>query len=360
MEGAGGIAGRVLRHPAVLRPRDLPRRAAHAVRGEDRDRTDPLHARRHRDGPPGLAVDRRPPARIDLGPRQLRRARLVGGLAAPRSHRECSTPGRNARPASATPTSTRPRRPRCRRSSRPRCAATRTTRTRAWSRFRRIARPRSPPSPTTISACSATTRASTRCARSTRSSDNPIPDAARRQAMTAFFFWSSWSTVTNRPGQAHQLHQQLAVGAAGRQRADGADLPVDLHQHPRPARRRRGARLVLRRDSRQGAGAARFRTAIRCAACSRTPSMKATAKYFWVVTALFLVQIVLGGITAHYAVEGQGFYGFPLSELPALRGDAHLAPAARGAVDRDRVARHGPVHRARRSRATSRSSSGSA
>ena len=45
-----------------------------------------------------------------------------------------------------------------------------------------------------------------------------------------------------------------------------------------------------------------------------TPSMKATAKYFWVVTALFLVQIVLGGITAHYAVEGQGFYGFPLAE----------------------------------------------
>ena len=46
-----------------------------------------------------------------------------------------------------------------------------------------------------------------------------------------------------------------------------------------------------------------------------TPSMKATAKYFWVVTALFVVQIVLGGITAHYAVEGQGFYGIPLAQL---------------------------------------------
>ncbi len=42
-----------------------------------------------------------------------------------------------------------------------------------------------------------------------------------------------------------------------------------------------------------------------------TPSMKATAKYFWVVTALFLVQILLGIITAHYAVEGQGLYGLP-------------------------------------------------
>ena len=41
-----------------------------------------------------------------------------------------------------------------------------------------------------------------------------------------------------------------------------------------------------------------------------TPSMRATAKYFWVVLALFLTQILLGAITAHYQVEGQKFYGF--------------------------------------------------
>jgi len=46
-----------------------------------------------------------------------------------------------------------------------------------------------------------------------------------------------------------------------------------------------------------------------------TPSMKATAKYFWVVTALIVVQVILGGITAHYAVEGQAFYGIPLAEV---------------------------------------------
>ena len=46
--------------------------------------------------------------------------------------------------------------------------------------------------------------------------------------------------------------------------------------------------------------------------------MKATAKYFWLVIALFLVQILLGAITAHYEVEGQDFYGFALSEVPAL------------------------------------------
>lgn len=46
-----------------------------------------------------------------------------------------------------------------------------------------------------------------------------------------------------------------------------------------------------------------------------TPSMKATAKYFWVVAALMLVQILLGAITAHYQVEGQQAYGFNISEI---------------------------------------------
>jgi len=44
-----------------------------------------------------------------------------------------------------------------------------------------------------------------------------------------------------------------------------------------------------------------------------TPSMRATAKYFWVVCALFLVQVMLGIVTAHYAVEGQGLYGLPFT-----------------------------------------------
>jgi nitric oxide reductase subunit B len=36
-----------------------------------------------------------------------------------------------------------------------------------------------------------------------------------------------------------------------------------------------------------------------------TPSMQATAKYFWLMLVLFLVQILLGATTAHYPVEGQ-------------------------------------------------------
>jgi nitric oxide reductase subunit B len=46
-----------------------------------------------------------------------------------------------------------------------------------------------------------------------------------------------------------------------------------------------------------------------------TPSMRATAKYFWLVIALFLTQILLGAITAHYQVEGQEAYGFKIAEV---------------------------------------------
>jgi nitric oxide reductase subunit B len=45
-----------------------------------------------------------------------------------------------------------------------------------------------------------------------------------------------------------------------------------------------------------------------------TPSQQATIKYFWVVSALILVQMLLGVVTAHYGVEGNGFYGIPLSD----------------------------------------------
>src|SRR5699024_6695794 len=46
-----------------------------------------------------------------------------------------------------------------------------------------------------------------------------------------------------------------------------------------------------------------------------TPSMKASVKYFVTAVALFLTQVLLGAITAHYAVEGQQFYGYNISEL---------------------------------------------
>ncbi|MBE8158136.1 MAG: nitric-oxide reductase large subunit [Betaproteobacteria bacterium] len=45
-----------------------------------------------------------------------------------------------------------------------------------------------------------------------------------------------------------------------------------------------------------------------------TTSMRAVGKYIWLVIILIGAQILLGATTAHYAVEGHDFYGFPLSD----------------------------------------------
>src|SRR3546814_17541184 len=39
-----------------------------------------------------------------------------------------------------------------------------------------------------------------------------------------------------------------------------------------------------------------------------TPSQKALGKYLFVVVALFVFQVFIGGFTAHYTLEGQAFY----------------------------------------------------
>lgn len=51
------------------------------------------------------------------------------------------------------------------------------------------------------------------------------------------------------------------------------------------------------------------------AAIQPTASMRAVVKYVWVVAILLGLQISLGAVTAHYAVEGHEFYGIPLSDI---------------------------------------------
>jgi nitric oxide reductase subunit B len=45
------------------------------------------------------------------------------------------------------------------------------------------------------------------------------------------------------------------------------------------------------------------------------PSQRKTIKFFVTAGALFLLQSLLGGVLAHYYVEGGGFYGFDLSKI---------------------------------------------
>lgn len=143
---------------------------------------------------------------------------------------------------------------------------------------------------------------------------NAIKDPERMRKMNAFFFWASWACVTERPGEKITYTN---------------NWPPDELVGNRPA----GALLIWTGFSVilliAGIGGLAYYYASRkdeeidtenlpekdpLLALNPTPSMRATLKYFWVVAALILVQVLLGVVTAHYGVEGDGFYGFPLSE----------------------------------------------
>ena len=142
---------------------------------------------------------------------------------------------------------------------------------------------------------------------------NSIKTDDRMAKMNAFFFWTAWACVTNRPGSdisytnnwpADELVDNkptsaliLWTGFSVIMLLIGIGLLVWYYASTKNEEEIE----LLKRDPFFG--------------LVMTPSMKATLKYFWVVTGLILVQVIMGVITAHYGVEGQAFYGFPLSDF---------------------------------------------
>jgi nitric oxide reductase subunit B len=140
-----------------------------------------------------------------------------------------------------------------------------------------------------------------------------LSDPAKQHQMAAFFWWTAWAASTNRPGKdvtytQNWPHEELVgnrptggtvvwsvvsfvllLGGIG-----GMVWYFGSQQH------RSSPDRMPRRDPLLG--------------LQPTPSQKATVKYFFVVAALWVVQVALGAIAAHYGVEGGGFYGIPLDK----------------------------------------------
>lgn len=144
--------------------------------------------------------------------------------------------------------------------------------------------------------------------------NDTVPDAAHRYALAAFYWWTAWATVTQRPGTdisytanwpAEQLVGNTPPASAFLWTVFSVLFLIAgialLGWHYAVNHGDELSPTLPKSDP--------------LAAIKVTPSMKASAKYFWVVIALFLVQILLGAITAHYQVEGQQAYGFALSEV---------------------------------------------
>jgi nitric oxide reductase subunit B len=144
---------------------------------------------------------------------------------------------------------------------------------------------------------------------------NSVPDPARRRQLGAFFFWTSWACGTERPDAAVSYTN---------------NWPSEELIENRPSGQLVVWSVVSFVALLAGIGALAWYFAVQrghekdeaagwpeedpLLALRATPSMRATLKYFWVVTALILAQIGAGVLTAHYGVEGTGFYGFPLAQ----------------------------------------------
>jgi nitric oxide reductase subunit B len=145
--------------------------------------------------------------------------------------------------------------------------------------------------------------------------NDTVPDAEHRRVLTAFFWWTAWATVTERPGSNISYTSNWPGEPLVGNRPPASTFLWSafsvlfllagialLGWHHAVSEGRRKEPLDLPTTDPM------MRVVV-------TPSMKATAKYFWVVLAMFLVQILLGSITAHYQIEGQQQYGFNLSEI---------------------------------------------
>jgi nitric oxide reductase subunit B len=144
--------------------------------------------------------------------------------------------------------------------------------------------------------------------------EGTVPAAADREDLTAFLFWSAWSTATDRPGEpglsytSNWPHEPLVGNTMTTSAAMWSMASIILLLAGI------AAMLWL-----HGAGKHEEEAvppkADPLLTISATPSMKATRKYFFAVVGLLLLQIGMGAVTAHYAVEGSSFFGLPISEL---------------------------------------------
>lgn len=143
---------------------------------------------------------------------------------------------------------------------------------------------------------------------------NTISSEARLRKFAAFVFWTSWAASTARPGDIASYtnnwpHEPLVGNRPTGDNIVWTGVSVIMLLAGIAAM---SWWYACRRREEEGTESVPCYDPL--ARWQATLSQKATIKYFWVVTALIFAQMTLGVVTAHYGVEGDGFYGFPLSD----------------------------------------------
>jgi nitric oxide reductase subunit B len=144
--------------------------------------------------------------------------------------------------------------------------------------------------------------------------EDALANPQDRQDLTAFFFWTAWAAATDRPGEANLSytsnwpHEPLVGNDMTSAAAIWSMVSIILLLAGI------AAMLWLHGGTAHEAEAVPPKADPLFGAVP-TPSMNATRKYFFAVVGLILLQIGMGAITAHYAVEGESFFGIPLAQV---------------------------------------------
>jgi nitric oxide reductase subunit B len=140
-----------------------------------------------------------------------------------------------------------------------------------------------------------------------------ITDPQEIRQLTAFFAWTAWASVANRPGRPYSYTNNFPYDPdAGNTLSGDAILWSALSLIALLG----GIALVLfvfGRFNYLGWRGSGEHVHPEMLPGVTTDSQRATLKYFAVVALLFLAQSIVGGATAHYRADPGKFYGFDLS-----------------------------------------------
>jgi len=141
-----------------------------------------------------------------------------------------------------------------------------------------------------------------------------LSDPQKLRQMSAFFWWTSWAASTNRPDSGVTYTQNWPHEPLISNQPTGSTIVWSVISFVLLLAGVGGMVWYFAAQPRNVAEELLPETDP-LLGLSPTPSQRATVKYFFIVAALWVVQVALGAITAHYGVEGSGFYGIPLARL---------------------------------------------
>jgi nitric oxide reductase subunit B len=142
-----------------------------------------------------------------------------------------------------------------------------------------------------------------------------ITDTEELRQLTAFFAWTAWASVADRPGKPYSYTNNFPYDPAVGNTATGdAVLWSTLSLITLLG----GIALVLFAFGKFGFLGWKGRTdrvnPLMLPGVA-TAGQKATIKYFLLVALMFLAQVLVGGATAHYRADPRAFYGMDLSRI---------------------------------------------